>query len=182
MWCLLSEDMKPDCLIESVRTMQFITYREKSPAIPEYGIAATLEEVVETYGPEFFEDDELMAKHRCVPAIHLDRPPSTEHVGSVYSMEFDGEMVRVRRAWELPVGVRGCTDLQGRFALKAAGKLEAIESAVAAMDVTDPRRMYWDRATFWREDSAMIAEFAQLLGINEEQKAALFIAARSIEV
>lgn len=96
--------------------------------------------------------------------------------------ERDTARQRVAELEALLAPPAGCTDIQGRLALKGAGLLTSVENAVALMPLDDERRIYWDRATFWREDSPVIAQFAAMLGIDASGKAALFAAARAIQV
>lgn len=64
------------------------------------------------------------------------------------------------------------TDLQARLALIAAGRLAAVEAAVAQSD--DTVKAWFDRALTWRRDSPMIAALAPAVGLSEGQIDDLF--------
>lgn len=65
------------------------------------------------------------------------------------------------------------TDLQARLALIAAGKLAAVEAAVAGAD--EATKAWYDRALMWRRDSPIIAALAPALGLSSSDLDALFI-------
>ena len=64
------------------------------------------------------------------------------------------------------------TDLQARLALIAAGRLSAVDAAVAQSD--EATRAWYDRALTWRRDSPMIAALAPAVGLSEGQIDDLF--------
>lgn len=71
------------------------------------------------------------------------------------------------------------TDLQARLALIAAGKLDAVEAVVAQADPAT--KAWYDRATSWRRDSAMIAGLAPAVGLSEGQIDDLFRVAAAMQ-
>lgn len=92
---------------------------------------------------------------------------ATAGIGDTYA---NGTFARPAPVGHVPAEV---TDLQARLALIAAGKLSAVEAAVASAD--EATRAWYDRALTWRRDSPIIAALAPVLGLSSSDLDALFI-------
>ena len=97
--------------------------------------------------------------------------------------ERDTARARVADLEGRPAGttaVVACSALQGRLALKQAGHLEAIEAMMAGLPATDERRIYWEYATVWHRDHAVIAVLGASAGLDASAIDALLAAAMQI--
>lgn len=71
------------------------------------------------------------------------------------------------------------TPLQGRLALKRAGLLEAVESAIVTAN--GETQIWWEYATLWHRNHALLNALAASLGLASQQVDELFIVAGAIE-
>lgn len=71
------------------------------------------------------------------------------------------------------------TPLQGRLALKRAGLLEAVESAIVTAN--GETQIWWEYATLWHRTHSLLNALASSLGLTSEQVDELFVAAGAIE-
>lgn len=80
-----------------------------------------------------------------------------------------------------PAKVQSVTMRQARLALLAAGKLSAVNAAIAAMpgELGEAARIEWEFASDVRKDSPLIAGLAASLGLSPGELDALFESAVS---
>eukprot|EP00919_Chromeraceae_sp_WS-2016_P017073 GHVR01040790.1.p2 GENE.GHVR01040790.1~~GHVR01040790.1.p2 ORF type:complete len:129 (-),score=17.68 GHVR01040790.1:544-930(-) len=74
-----------------------------------------------------------------------------------------------------------CTAVQGRLALKAAGKLDAVQSLIDKLPASDDLKVYWEYATVWHRSSPNIQNMGAALGLASRDIDDLFNAAAAIE-
>lgn len=71
------------------------------------------------------------------------------------------------------------TPLQGRLALKRAGLLESVESAI--VQANGETQIWWEYATLWHRTHSLLNALAKSLGLTSQQVDELFIVAGAIE-
>lgn len=71
------------------------------------------------------------------------------------------------------------TPLQGRLALKRAGLLESVESAI--VQANGETQIWWEYATLWHRTHQLLNALATSLGLSSGQVDELFVVAREIE-
>lgn len=71
------------------------------------------------------------------------------------------------------------TPIQGRLALKRAGLLEVVESAI--VQANGETQIWWEYATLWHRDHSLLNALAESLGLTSKQVDELFVVAGAIE-
>lgn len=71
------------------------------------------------------------------------------------------------------------TPLQGRLALKRAGLLESVESAI--VQANGETQIWWEYATLWHRTHPLLNALATSLGLSSQQVDELFTVAGAIE-
>lgn len=70
--------------------------------------------------------------------------------------------------------------LQFKLALQVLGMLASVEAFVASNSATAAMKIWWAEAGLFAEDNPMLCEACGLMGISNEQKAAVFALARTM--
>lgn len=79
-----------------------------------------------------------------------------------------------------PSDVATVTDIQARLALAGAGRLEAIDAYISGLPISNPARIFYDRALTWRRDNPQLVALAEHFGMSSEEVDALFAAAKNL--
>lgn len=77
---------------------------------------------------------------------------------------------------------RSVSPLQARLALAQFGMLTAVQAFVAVLPEDHATRLAWEYASEFREDSQMLTDVCNQLGVTNEQKTLLFETAMGIVV
>lgn len=109
--------------------------------------------------------------HPDVPVGALEVPTGPGRATDIWT---DGAWV------EVPIVPISVTPLQARKALTAFGIRSQVEAYFASVDRTQAEKDEWHYATEVRYDDPVLAAAAATLGITDEQRAALFIAAGNL--
>lgn len=80
-----------------------------------------------------------------------------------------------------PVIPQEVTAFQARAALANAGLLEVVVGYMDSLPVNDVSRLAWEYAVTFKRTSPTIAGLAPLLGMDDSQLDALFVAAAQID-
>lgn len=97
----------------------------------------------------------------------------------------DTELAAIRAAENLPPVTQRITEVtmrQARLALLGAGKLPAVNAAIAAMQGAqgEAARIEWEYSQEVQRDRGLVSALGSQLGMTEEQLDALFTAAAAI--
>lgn len=105
------------------------------------------------------------------------------HVGNLYVDAIGGEPTQAEIDAVTQPGVpKSVTMRQARLALLQAGKLATVNAAVANMpgDAGEAARIEWEYSQEVHRDKALVLALAPVLGLNDAQLDALFVAAAAL--
>lgn len=79
-----------------------------------------------------------------------------------------------------PMPLPSVNRLQFKLALQVFGMLASVEAFAASESATAAMKIWWAEAGLFAEDNPMLCEACDLMGISNEQKAAVFALASTM--